>query len=101
MIDLHVHSTFSDGTLTPTALVAKARAMGLRALALTDHDCTAGLPEFLDAAASAGRGADPRFTGIAGVEISAEVSPGTPALRTSCGASARAGRAATTRSWPS
>lgn len=44
-IDLHTHSTASDGTLSPTRLVASAAAMGLRALALTDHDTVQGLPE--------------------------------------------------------
>ena len=48
--DLHIHSTFSDGTDTPTALVAIAEEKGLGAIALTDHNTVAGLPEFLDAA---------------------------------------------------
>ena len=44
-IDLHTHSTASDGTLTPAQLVDKAAAAGIRNLALTDHDTTAGLAE--------------------------------------------------------
>lgn len=48
--DLHNHSTFSDGTDTPTALVALAEEKGLSAIALTDHNTVAGLPEFLAAA---------------------------------------------------
>lgn len=48
--DLHAHSTFSDGTDTPTALVALAEEKGLGAIALTDHNTVAGLPEFLEAA---------------------------------------------------
>ena len=48
--DLHIHSTFSDGTDTPTALVAMAEEKGLGAIALTDHNTVAGLPEFLRAA---------------------------------------------------
>lgn len=48
--DLHNHSTFSDGTDTPTALVAMAEEKGLSAIALTDHNTVAGLPEFLAAA---------------------------------------------------
>ena len=48
--DLHTHSTFSDGTDTPTALIALAEERGLGALALTDHNTVAGLPEFLNAA---------------------------------------------------
>lgn len=46
MIDLHSHSTFSDGELSPAELLALARKRGLRALALTDHDTTQGLAEF-------------------------------------------------------
>lgn len=42
MIDLHTHSTASDGTLTPAELVTAAAAAGLRVLAITDHDSTAG-----------------------------------------------------------
>ena len=37
-IDLHVHSTASDGTFTPTELVAEAKRCSLSAFALTDHD---------------------------------------------------------------
>jgi len=43
--DLHSHSTFSDGELSPTALVDAAHAGGIRILALTDHDTTSGFPE--------------------------------------------------------
>lgn len=71
MIDLHVHSIFSDGSLTPEELIEQACLVGLRALALTDHDTTAGLLRFL--AAAAGRA----IRAIPGVEISAEFSPGT------------------------
>lgn len=45
MVDLHVHSTKSDGTLTPTELVDYAIEKGLSAFALTDHDCVDGLDE--------------------------------------------------------
>ncbi len=44
-IDLHTHSTHSDGSLTPAELVAYAAAAGVRVMALTDHDSTAGLEE--------------------------------------------------------
>ncbi|MBI9111267.1 PHP domain-containing protein [Maridesulfovibrio ferrireducens] len=44
-IDLHTHSTASDGTLTPVELVLAAKEEGLVAIALTDHDTIAGLPE--------------------------------------------------------
>lgn len=47
MIDLHCHSTFSDGTDDPETLARMADAIGLTALALTDHDTLAGLPRFL------------------------------------------------------
>jgi len=43
--DLHCHSTVSDGTLTPTELVTRAAERGVKVLALTDHDDTAGLAE--------------------------------------------------------
>lgn len=45
MIDLHTHSSRSDGTDTPAELVAKAAALGITTLALTDHDTTAGWAE--------------------------------------------------------
>ncbi len=44
-IDLHTHSTASDGTDSPAELVAKAAAVGLDAIAITDHDTTAGWEE--------------------------------------------------------
>ena len=52
-IDLHAHSTCSDGTLSPTALVQRARANGVDVLALTDHDILDGLAEAADAAVMA------------------------------------------------
>lgn len=48
--DLHTHSVFSDGTLTPRQLLQAACDAGLSAIALTDHNTVAGLPDFLDAA---------------------------------------------------
>ena len=48
--DLHAHSVFSDGTLTPTQLIELAEQIGLGAVALTDHNTVLGLPEFLSAA---------------------------------------------------
>ena len=42
-IDLHVHTCFSDGSDTPEELFAKALQLGLKAVAITDHDCTDGL----------------------------------------------------------
>ena len=51
--DLHTHSTFSDGTLTPEALVELAVKQELGAVALTDHNTVAGCARF--AAAAAGK----------------------------------------------
>lgn len=48
--DLHSHTTASDGSLSPTALVAHAARCGVRVLAVTDHDVTAGLAEAATAA---------------------------------------------------
>lgn len=53
-IDLHTHSTCSDGQLAPSELVARAARQDVSLLALTDHDDTSGLEEALDAAAGAG-----------------------------------------------
>ena len=50
IIDLHVHSTKSDGTLTPSELVQYAIEKGLSAFALTDHDTTEGIDEAIEAA---------------------------------------------------
>ena len=48
LIDLHVHSNASDGTLTPTEVADEAMRMGLSAIALTDHDTIDGIPEILE-----------------------------------------------------
>jgi predicted metal-dependent phosphoesterase TrpH len=53
-LDLHVHTTCSDGTLAPAALVAAANAGGLDTLAVTDHDTAAGVEPARAAAAAAG-----------------------------------------------
>jgi predicted metal-dependent phosphoesterase TrpH len=53
-IDLHTHSTASDGTDTPAEVMAAAAAAGLDAVALTDHDTTAGWAEASAAARAAG-----------------------------------------------
>lgn len=49
LIDMHVHSNCSDGTLSPTEVVALAAAKGLAAMALTDHDTIDGIAEALEA----------------------------------------------------
>lgn len=69
-IDLHVHTTASDGTLSPTAVVQYAKNRGLEAIAVTDHDTVQGLAEAAAAGLSAG------FEVVPGVEISAEFSGG-------------------------
>lgn len=71
MIDLHLHSTFSDGTDTPEALASIGAQAGLDAMALTDHDNVRGAARFLDACRAR------QVTGLTGVEISAEVPAGT------------------------
>ncbi len=48
--DLHTHSVFSDGTYTPAQLLEEAQQRNLSAIALTDHNTVAGLPDFLKAA---------------------------------------------------
>ena len=50
LIDLHVHSTASDGSFTPAEVTALAREAGLTAIALTDHDTVSGVGEALVAA---------------------------------------------------
>lgn len=48
-IDLHTHSNCSDGSMSPSELVAHAAECGLKAIALSDHDTVAGIDEALDA----------------------------------------------------
>lgn len=69
-IDLHVHSTASDGTLTPSEIIAMAVQFGLKAIAITDHDTLAG-----SAAAMAG-GIPSTLHFLTGIEISAAAPPG-------------------------
>ncbi len=65
MIDLHLHTTASDGTLAPAELVSLAKARGIRTLSVTDHDTMAGVPDAAEAAAAAG------IEFLPGVEITA------------------------------
>lgn len=65
-IDLHVHSTESDGTLTPIELVQKAYEMGLSAFAITDHDTVNGIAPAKEVAKNLG------IEFITGVELSTE-----------------------------
>lgn len=55
-IDLHVHTTASDGTVTPEGVVEEAAALGLAAVGITDHDSTAGVDRALEAGRAAGGG---------------------------------------------
>lgn len=65
-IDMHMHSTYSDGVRTPSELVAMAKSKGLAGIALTDHDSVEGFAELSRAAA--GTGVDV----MTGVELSCE-----------------------------
>jgi predicted metal-dependent phosphoesterase TrpH len=65
-IDLHMHSTFSDGLKTPTELVRMAAANGLKAISLTDHDSVSGIPELLSASAES------NLEVLSGCELSCE-----------------------------
>lgn len=66
-IDLHVHSSVSDGTDTPTQLVFKALAADLDVIGLTDHDTFDGVPEATEAAKRVG------LTVLPGMEMSCQV----------------------------
>lgn len=64
LIDLHVHSNASDGSLTPREVANEAISMGLRAIALTDHDTIDGIKEILDYTS------DKNLEVIPGIELS-------------------------------
>ncbi len=64
-VDLHLHTTFSDGTYTPAGIVSVARRTGLSAIAITDHDTLAGI-------APTQQAADASLEVVSGVEITAE-----------------------------
>jgi 3',5'-nucleoside bisphosphate phosphatase len=70
-VDLHVHTTASDGTLTPREVVRHASSVGITHLGIVDHDSTAGLNEAIEEAARL-----PEITVIPGVELSATSSAG-------------------------
>lgn len=86
-IDLHIHTTASDGTYTPRRAVELARALGLAAIAVTDHDTVSGVPEAMATGEALGveivpgievsAGYDGRSVHILGLFID----PGSPALR--------------------
>src|SRR5437870_10210766 len=64
-VDLHLHTTYSDGTYTPSQVVDLARRSGLSAIAITDHDTLAGI-------ASARQAAGAALEVVSGVEITTE-----------------------------
>lgn len=66
LIDLHVHSNKSDGTLTPSEVAKLAHSAGLSAIALTDHDTVAGVAECMEAGQALG------LEVIPGIELSAD-----------------------------
>lgn len=65
-IDLHLHTTASDGTDTPRDVVALAKQLGLTAIAITDHDTVSGVEEACQAGAACG------LEVVPGIELSAE-----------------------------
>lgn len=69
-IDLHMHSTASDGTCTPSELLQMASGLGLKAIAITDHDTLEGCREVL------GGSLPPQLLFLSGVEISTEAPDG-------------------------
>jgi len=70
-VDLHLHTTLSDGRLTPAELVRLCAQRGLKQIAVTDHDSIEGIPDALEAA-----GQYPGLEVIAGVELSTDVPKG-------------------------
>lgn len=71
LIDLHTHTTYSDGSVNPRELMAIARSKNARAIAVTDHDTVAGIAEAREAADQFG------IEFVVGIELSADFSPGT------------------------
>src|SRR5215210_9472540 len=71
VIDLHSHTTCSDGSESPQSLISLACLRGACAIAITDHDTVAGLGEGREMAEQVG------IEFVNGIEISAEFSPGT------------------------
>ncbi|MCH8869979.1 MAG: PHP domain-containing protein [Chloroflexi bacterium] len=71
LADLHLHTKFSDGTMTPTELIRLCVDRGLKVISISDHDTTNGLPETFAAAKSY-----PDLTVIPGIELSTDVPGG-------------------------
>jgi predicted metal-dependent phosphoesterase TrpH len=70
-VDLHVHTTASDGTMSPAEVVRYAKEKGLRTIAITDHDTIEGIAEGLQAGSNLG------LEVIPGVELSVDFAKGT------------------------
>ncbi len=68
--DLHTHSVYSDGTLTPAQIIAEAQRLCIAAVALCDHNTVSGLDEFVSAAQNT------KVTAVPGVEFSTEYEGG-------------------------
>lgn len=66
-VDLHIHTTFSDGSCTLQQIMAFAQARGLKAISITDHDCTDAYPLAME------MGEDMDIEVIPGVELSSEI----------------------------
>jgi len=71
-VDLHIHSTASDGTLSPAEILAKAQELNLKAIAITDHDTIDGSKRLL------AEGIPPGIQFLTGVEISTNPLPAFP-----------------------
>ena len=65
-IDLHIHTTASDGTDSPRAAVEKAASLGLAAVSITDHDSVSGVPEAMRTGAELG------VEVVPGIEVSSD-----------------------------
>jgi predicted metal-dependent phosphoesterase TrpH len=70
MIDLHIHTDASDGSLSPSVVVKLAVETGLEAIAITDHDSVEGVDEFLEHCGKSG------IEGVSGIEIGVDFEPG-------------------------
>jgi predicted metal-dependent phosphoesterase TrpH len=66
-IDLHLHTTASDGTFTPTQLVQQAAKLGLKIISVTDHDTVGGVQEAIDAGKTVG------VEVIPGIELGSDI----------------------------
>jgi len=69
-VDLHLHTTYSDGTLTPNELVQLALKNNLEIISITDHDCTDGVDEAVFASL------DKNLTVIPGIELNTDTEDG-------------------------